>query len=132
MEQEQRDVKEVHILGRDYAIACPRENMVALDKAAYLLDQKMRQIQGSGKIVGVERIAVMAGLNLAHELLLLSDGKPLPYDTHAWRERIVRLQQQIETALHEALPEASSSLTKSIPESPLVAEQEPEYNEPVL
>lgn len=128
MDNEQRDVKEVHILGRDYAIACPREHMVALDKAAYLLDQKMRQIQSSGKIVGVERIAVMAGLNLAHELLLLSEGKSLPDNTHAWRERIVRLQQHIDAALREAMPESYSASTQPT----LVVEEESAYDETVL
>lgn len=59
----------VHILGKEYPIACPQEEQHDLLLAARYLDEKMRLIRDTGRIIGTERIAVMASLNLAHELL---------------------------------------------------------------
>jgi len=59
----------VDILDKDYLIACPEEERAALHKSAAYLDNKMREIRASGKIHGLERIAVMAALNIAHEFL---------------------------------------------------------------
>lgn len=59
----------VSIIGKDYQISCPKEEQTALRASAELLNDKMLEIRGSGKVVGVDRIAVMAALNLAHDLL---------------------------------------------------------------
>ena len=59
----------VSILDRDYQVACAPSEREALVRAADHLDAKMRQIRATGKIVGLERIAVMAALNLTHEAL---------------------------------------------------------------
>lgn len=59
----------VQILGKEYPIACPPEEQHDLLLAARYLDEKMRLIRDTGRIIGTERIAVMASLNLAHELL---------------------------------------------------------------
>lgn len=59
----------VHILDREYQVACAPEERPALEEAARHLDAQMREIRSTGKIVGLERIAVMAALNLSHELL---------------------------------------------------------------
>jgi cell division protein ZapA len=61
----------VNILGKEYQVACPPEEKAALLQSAQLLDENMEQIRSSGKIVGLDRIAVMAALNLAHELINL-------------------------------------------------------------
>ena len=60
---------EVKILDKEYLVACPEEEREALIRAARHLDGKMREIRSSGKVFGVERIAVMAALNITHELL---------------------------------------------------------------
>lgn len=60
----------VQILGKEYPISCPPEEQHDLLMAARYLDEKMRQIRGTGRVIGSERIAVMAALNIAHELLL--------------------------------------------------------------
>lgn len=60
---------EINILGRAYKVACSREEESALMAAADYLDEKMREIRDTSKVIGAERIAIMAGLNLAHELL---------------------------------------------------------------
>ncbi|MCG8516853.1 MAG: cell division protein ZapA [Pseudomonadales bacterium] len=60
---------EVKILDKEYLVACPEEQRQALMEAAGHLDRKMREIRSSGKVFGTERIAVMAALNITHELL---------------------------------------------------------------
>lgn len=65
---------EIHILGRAYKVACSREEESALLAAADYLDEKMRAIRDSSKVIGAERIAIMAGLNLAHDLLTQGGG----------------------------------------------------------
>jgi cell division protein ZapA len=59
----------VKILEKEYQIACPAEERKALIDSAELLNGKMREIRDSGKVVGLDRIAVMAALNMANDLL---------------------------------------------------------------
>jgi len=63
----------VNILGKEYQVACPPEQKVALIASAELLHTNMQEIRSSGKIIGLDRIAVMAALNLAHELIALQN-----------------------------------------------------------
>lgn len=60
---------DVTILGRDYSLACSSEEKPALLDAVRHVDQLMLKIQGSGKVSSNERIAVMAALHVANELL---------------------------------------------------------------
>ena len=60
---------EVNILDKDYLVACPDDARQAQIQAAQHLDTKMREIRASGKVFGTERIAVMAALNITHDLL---------------------------------------------------------------
>ena len=59
----------IRILEKEYHVACPAEEKPALVASAELLNAKMREIRDSGKVVGLDRVAVMAALNLANELL---------------------------------------------------------------
>lgn len=59
----------VRILEKEYFIACPHEERSALLDAAELLNARMREIRDTGKVVGLDRIAVMVALNLANDLL---------------------------------------------------------------
>ena len=59
----------VQILDKDYSIMCPQEERSNLVSAARYLDGKMREIRSSGKVIGADRIAVMAALNITHDLL---------------------------------------------------------------
>lgn len=63
---------DVSLLGRDYKIACDESERAELDEAVAMLDRRMREIRAAGKTGGAERIAVMAALNLAHDLLRAS------------------------------------------------------------
>lgn len=59
----------VRILEKEYQVACPAEEKSDLLASAELLNRRMREIRDSGKVVGLDRVAVMAALNLANELL---------------------------------------------------------------
>ena len=63
----------VHILDREYTIGVEAGERSSLMAAAKLLDGKMREVRGSNKMVAAERIAVLAALNMAHELQQLRD-----------------------------------------------------------
>jgi len=89
----------VTILDKEYRIACqPGEEEEVLASALHL-DERMRQIRQTGKIIGTERIAVMVALNMAHELLTLQDDRS---ETDAELEQRMRqLQEQVEVALSQ-------------------------------
>lgn len=59
----------VRILEKEYHVACPAEEKADLLASAEVLNRKMREIRDSGKVVGLDRVAVMAALNLANDLL---------------------------------------------------------------
>jgi cell division protein ZapA len=89
----------VHILDKEYLVACPEDEREALFASAELLTSKMKEIRDSGKIVGADRIAVMAALNMAHELL---DHKSSKDDyQHLISKRIRALQDKIDIALNQ-------------------------------
>lgn len=60
----------IYILDKSYTIACTTDERLALLESAAMLDDRMRHIRDQDKIVGTERIAVIAALNIAHELIL--------------------------------------------------------------
>ena len=62
----------VKILDKEYQVACPEEQEAALVSSAKYLDKQMRGIRDSGRVIGLERIAVMAALNTSYELLQAS------------------------------------------------------------
>ena len=88
---------EINILGRAYKVACVREEESALVAAADYLDEKMRGIREDSKVIGAERIAIMAGLNLAHDLLTQGGGG-LAEET---RNRIVHCNALLDTVLED-------------------------------
>ena len=59
----------VRILDKEYQVACPAEERTDLLDSAEILNSKMREIRDSGRIVGLDRIAVMAALNMANDLM---------------------------------------------------------------
>jgi cell division protein ZapA len=64
----------VKILDKDYQVACPEEQEAELVVSAKYLDKQMRAIRETGKVIGLERIAVMAALNISYELLQASES----------------------------------------------------------
>jgi len=89
----------VNILDKEYLVSCQDEERDALFASAEFLSRRMKEIRDSGKIVGADRIAVMAALNLAHELLLQRNtGEEFQ---HTISSRIRALQDKIELALNQ-------------------------------
>jgi cell division protein ZapA len=86
---------DVSIMGRDFTVSCTEEERPGLINAVNFLDKKMRDIRDSGKVVGVERIAIMTALNLAYELLSSKSGD---VDVGDIKRRIVSMQDQIDQA----------------------------------
>lgn len=90
----------ISILGKELMVACPENERESLAAAARYLDERMREIQDSGKVIGAERCAVMTALNLTNELLQLrqqtNNGIPVELD-----ERLRILHGKIEAALQE-------------------------------
>ncbi|WJW75873.1 cell division protein ZapA [Thiohalobacter sp. IOR34] len=89
----------VRILDKEYMVACGEDERDALIASAEYLNGKMREIRDSGKVIGIDRIAVMAALNLAHELLLQQNRKNDYHQTMS--ARIRSLQEKIEVALNQ-------------------------------
>ncbi|PJE79113.1 Cell division protein ZapA [invertebrate metagenome] len=75
MTDSQKAALSVIILDKEYRVSCPLSEQAALREAARYLDEKMRSIRLAGKVIGLERIAVMAALNISHELLLSQHQK---------------------------------------------------------
>ena len=87
----------VRILEKDYFVACaPNERSELLDSAEFL-NNRMREIRDSGKIVGLDRIAVMAALNLAHEVIRLRANST--GNEQEFGHRLKTLRERVETSL---------------------------------
>ena len=88
---------EVNLLGRSYRVACDDNEREALMQAVAYLDAKMNEIRKVGKVMGAERIAVMAALNVAHELLSVKLGAG--FDVGHAKRRLLALESQIDAAI---------------------------------
>jgi cell division protein ZapA len=84
---------DIEILGREFTVACSEEERQGLLDAVSYLDSKMREIRDAGKIIGAERIAMMAALNITHELLNTKSGG---VDVGDIKRRMYNMQNQIE------------------------------------
>jgi cell division protein ZapA len=87
----------VRLLDREYQVACPAEERSALLDSAEYLDAKMKEVRDSGKVVGLDRIAVISALNIANELMQLKrNGTSLEGDVGA---KLKSLRERVESAL---------------------------------
>lgn len=94
------ETEAVKLLDKEYQVACTPEERDSLLHAARKLDGLMRDIRGSGNVIGLERIAIMAALNLSHDLIetqrqQLNNQSAQQVD----RETLNRLQDKLEQAL---------------------------------
>ena len=89
---------DIKILEKDYRVSCPQEEQEALLASARFLNEKLNEIRSKGSIIGSERIAVMAALNLAHELITGQDYQDGYDDLNS---RVGNLQKKINIALQE-------------------------------
>jgi cell division protein ZapA len=88
---------EVSILGRNYKVACEDGERDALMQAVEYLDAKMGEIKKGGKVNGTDRIAVMAALNIAHELLSTRLGGG--FDIGQAKRRIESIEAKLDEAI---------------------------------
>jgi len=88
---------EVELLGRTYRVACEDNEREGLMQAVAYLDGKMNEIRRAGKVMGAERIAVMAALNVAHELLSVRLGAG--FDLGQAKRRISEIESRLEEAI---------------------------------
>jgi len=87
----------VRILEKEFFVACPHEERAALLDAAEFLNSRMREIRDSGKVVGLDRIAVMVALNLANDLLRIREEQSRVTSSTLTRVRAAR--ERAESAL---------------------------------
>jgi cell division protein ZapA len=87
---------DVTIMGREFTVSCTDEERAGLMEAVRYLDKKMHDIRDSGKIVGIERIAIMAALNFSHELLNTKSGD---VDVGDYKRRISHMQNKIDETI---------------------------------
>ncbi|MDZ7851430.1 MAG: cell division protein ZapA [Halomonas sp.] len=97
MTEPKRPTTDITLLERSYAIACPPEEQEKLERAARYLDRAMQGIHARGRVVDREKIAIMAALNIAHELLEALD------DQQAGEQSLNELNARLEKAL-DAMP----------------------------
>ncbi len=90
----------IKILGKDYRIACSEDEQETLKLAAEELDNHMREIRDSGKVHGADRIAVMAALNLTHELRQAQSQNESP-STYL-SSQLAHLRHKIENVLESS------------------------------
>ena len=98
----------VQLLDKEYAISCPDGAEAELLASADLLDTKMREIRDQAKLLGLERIAVMAGLNMAHEVLKKGQTTAVVTEEH-----LLRLANKIDRALTKAETNSAKQGLKS-------------------
>ncbi len=90
----------ISLLGREFRVGCPEGEQKQLMASVEYLNRKLKEVRDTGKVVGNERIAIMAALNIAHELMS-NDGKgpPVNADAAGIRRRILAMRETLDTAL---------------------------------
>ncbi len=87
----------IRILDREFQVNCPENERLALLEAATFLNDEMQKVRNEGKLVGLDRIAIMVGLDLAHQLLdARRAGEP---ESGRWLEQLHRLNLELAASL---------------------------------
>ncbi|HEX9192634.1 MAG TPA: cell division protein ZapA [Burkholderiales bacterium] len=89
---------DVSIMGHTYKVACSDDEREALLSAVAYLDRKMSEIKSAGKVASSERIAVMAALNITHELLTAKNNAS-GFDIEGLRRRMAAMEATLDQAL---------------------------------
>jgi len=90
---------QINIMGREFRVACPEDEQKGLLDAVDYLNRKMQEVRDHGKVIGLERIAIMAALNIAHEYLSTRVGGA--FDMAEIQRRMIRMEATIEQAMSE-------------------------------
>ena len=91
---------QVKILDKEYQVNCPPSDQEALMKSARFLDESMRKIKDRGNIHGAEKIAVMAALNITHDMLRKS--RQINETRHLTDQQVRGIEDKIDAALAES------------------------------
>ncbi|HUO44182.1 MAG TPA: cell division protein ZapA [Burkholderiales bacterium] len=89
---------QISIMGREFRIACAPEEQKSLREAVDYLNRKMQEIKDQGKVAGVDRIAIMAALNIAHEYLTIRFGS---FDVAEFKRRMAGIETIVDQTLSE-------------------------------
>ena len=90
---------QINIMGREFRVACPEEEQKGLLEAVDYLNRKMQEIRSGGKVVGLERIAIMAALNIAHEFLLTKVNGG--FDIAEIKRKMTRMENVLDQAMSD-------------------------------
>ncbi len=98
---ETKDTKglQITIMGRNFRVTCKDEEQAGLLEAVEYLNRRMEEIRDQGKIVGLERIAIMAALNITHEFLGAKVGDN--FDMASFKRRMTHMETVITQAMAE-------------------------------
>ena len=90
----------ISLMGREFRVGCPEGEEKQLQASVDYLNRKLKEVRDTGKVVGNERIAIMAALNIAHEFVS-NNGKASAgsFDGMAIRRRILAMQETLDTVL---------------------------------
>lgn len=91
----------IEILGKPFPVRCPESEAQALQQAAQYLNEKMAEVQESGKVINFERIAVITALNIAYQFLQVDQQKSTIVTKI--NQRITHLQDKVDAAINKAL-----------------------------
>jgi len=89
---------QISIMGREFRVACEPGEQKSLQDAVDFLNRKMEEIKDQGKVSGLDRIAVMAALNISHELLTTKLGS---FDVSEFKRRMAGIELTLDQALAE-------------------------------
>ena len=89
---------QINVMGREFRVACPENEQKGLLEAVAYLNKKMGEIRDNGKVIGLERIAIMAALNIAHELLATKVGG---FDIAELKRRMESMETLLDRAMHD-------------------------------
>jgi cell division protein ZapA len=87
---------QINVMGREFRVACPDNEQKGLLEAVDYLNRKMAEIRDHGKVIGLERIAIMAALNIAHELLTTKVGG---FDLAELKRRMHHMETVLDRAM---------------------------------
>ena len=90
---------QISVMGREFRVACPENEQKGLLEAVEYLNKKMDEIRDHGKVVGLERIAIMAALNIAHELLSTKIGGG--FDIAEVKRRMNHMETMLDQAIFD-------------------------------
>lgn len=88
----------IKIMDKEYRVACPPEEKDNLLASADLLNSKLKEIKQQGSVIGTERIAIMAALNLSHDIL---SNQSLSAENNDLNKRIDALSERITDSMRE-------------------------------